>query len=173
MIEIKINLTSSDIEASFFKDGYEKLFFSPITKQYTISCIALGGISILTRTIFIFTNHIEKLSELFFIIFIIYIVLLVKQMFTLLKWKKSVKEYAVQNTKHNTSKLILSNEAFSFFSDEMEVIEKWSTVKRVELKENTVEIFASQDFIFFKSSMLEGEFTILKDFIRNHVSGIE
>ncbi|MFA9213656.1 MAG: hypothetical protein ACEQSR_07395 [Candidatus Methylacidiphilales bacterium] len=169
MIEIKINLTSSDIEASFFKDGYEKLFFSPITKQYTIWCFITGCITILTQTVFIFTNRFKELTELFLFMFILYIILLIKQLFTLLKWKKSVREYAAQNAKHSTYKLILGNDAFSFFTDEIEVIEKWSTVKKVELKEDTVEIYASKDFIFFKSTMLESDFTILKDFILENV----
>jgi len=169
MIEIKINLTSKDIEASFFKDGYEKLFFSPITKQYTIWCLITGGIAILTQAVFIFTNRFKYLNELFLFVFIIYVIVLINQLFTLLKWKKSVREYAAQNAKHSTYKLILGNEAFSFFTDEIEVIEKWSTVKKVELNEDTVEIFASKDFIFFKSTMLESDFTIFKNFIRENV----
>lgn len=173
MIEIQLNITKANIESTYYKDGHEKLFFSPTLKKITYWFLVSSGFFLLSYLVNTMSSQLESLVYLALALWVVAAFFLINGLVTVIKWRNSITKYANDVAKYKHYSLILNANSFSYIYDGNEIIEKWSEVKKVDMNNYVIRMYAANEYIFPKESMLEYDFTILKDFIRNHVSGIE
>jgi hypothetical protein len=169
MTEIILNFNKKDFEDIFFRDGNEKIFFSPSTKEGTKLSLIFGSICLILLIFGIFT---DKLWFLFFFVLLAFIIQSIRsitEISKILKWRKGVKKYLENTSKYQSNKLVITEQTFSILQDKNETIELWSNFKRVEMREDVIFLYGQEQFIFPKKSMKLDDYEMFVTMVRKKI----
>ena len=166
MTEIILNFKRKDFEEIFFRDGNEKIFFSPMAKESTRLTLLFGITCLLLLMHSVSTDENWAWSVFALAVFIIQCVKLYPKIAHLLKWRKEIKDYLDVTSKYQSNKIVLTEQTFSLIQDTNETIEHWSNFKTVQIKEDAIFLYGKIDYLLPKKSMEIGDYETLKEYIR-------
>ncbi len=168
-LEIDLIFRKSDFEELFFRNGNEKLFFSPTAKNQTHVSIIAGIIFFLSVLNFIIFHNSQELVLFFFVLWCVSLIPLGEKIYAILKWRKSIKVFLEKTAKYKVNKIILTENTFSIIQDDEEIIQKWSDFKKVEINLEFVRLYSDIHYLFPSKSMTSEEFNLFKEKVSEEI----
>lgn len=168
-IEINLHFRKADFEEIYFRNGSEKLFFSPTAKNETYFCIAMGLLFFVFLGYFVVTKKSQELVLFFCIIWILSIIFLCVKIYALLKWKKTVNDFLDKNSNYKTNKVILSDNSLTTIQDNEEISQKWSHFNTVEINDESIRMQSDIYYLFPSKSMTNEDYELFKDIVREKI----
>ena len=170
-LNIKLNFNPQHFWEVYYPNGQSSLFKNRNARKLIFKTLIFALLSIV---IYCLSFRFPKISWL------IVLALLFTAFFTLLtifaaidffKRKNSIKSFMKDFSQYSSFYLSITDNAFEFGMDSKITIDKWSSIKSVEMAENYLLLFneAGPLNIFPAKSMGLDEFNLLKEFIKAKV----
>ena len=170
LLEINLNFNRKFFEEIYYKNDKANLFFGPERKNISISIIILSFLLFVTKS----NSSLQSTNwGLFYFLLLIEIALIINltiRVVSLLKWKKSIKEYLDFVENHKTFKLIADENTITLKLDENITQEKWNEIKSCEINNEYISIKSNYDYFLPKKSMTESEYENLKNIISQKIN---
>ncbi|WP_157485923.1 hypothetical protein [Flavobacterium soli] len=168
-IEIDLTFRRADFEELYFRNGNENLFFSPTAKTQTHIFIFLGLLFLFFLVHFRITNESQENMLFVCILWILSAIILGGKIYTVLKWRKSIKTFLDKTSKYKINKLIVSEVSISIIQDDKEHIEKWSEFKKADINDELIILCSTVNYMFPKKSMTNQEYELIKEIVRDRI----
>lgn len=166
---INLHFDRKHFEDFYFKDGHEKLFFSPTVKKDSKLALVCFGIFITVGVYHLITQqHIGALI-VSAVVLLISLIQLGRNLYVVLKWKKSVKDYLDEVSTYKSNKIILTEQTFTLVRDEHETIVKWSSFKRLDITPLMVSFIGETSFAIPQRAMSESEYKRFYEIIKEKI----
>lgn len=168
--EITLNLNRSHFEEIYFKDNNESYFISSLIKRRFRLLIAT---SIVYTVVAIGSQYYAALSTTLGIgtvIFGLVAASYLAKVNVIRKWRKSIHVFLDDLEKHKRFKLVLSENHISFFKDEDEVSDTWTSFNQFESTDEYVLLNGSQKYFFPSKSMSIANFKTFKKVLSEKIS---
>jgi hypothetical protein len=168
--EIALNLERSQFEEIYFKDNNESYFNSALIKSRFRLLIA-------TTIVYVFIAIGSQYNSIFSatlgigtVIFGLVAASYLAKVNVIRKWRKSIHVFLDDLEKHKQFKVILSENHISFFKDEEEITDPWTSFNQFESNADYILISGNQKYFFPSKSMSKANFKTFKKVLSEKIS---
>ncbi|MBF4473783.1 YcxB family protein [Flavobacterium sp. HJJ] len=168
-LEIDLTFRRLDFEELYFRNGNEKLFFSPTSKSQAYISIVVGLLFVNSLINFIITDTSQETVLFLFILWCVTLILFGEKIYKVLKWRKSIKTFLDKTSKYKVNKVILTENAMLLIEDTTETIEKWSNFKRVTINNESITMYGDENYLFPRKSMTAEEYELFKNIVHENI----
>ena len=171
IIKMKIKLTfrAKDFREVYFRDEKGKVLLSNEAKGYTIICLSILIITIITSLAFLLFDLPIGFLIISTIAFILSFAYLYKRIEPKLKWKKEINMFVRKQEKIVPQSLELNELSFSLIEGQRETIEKWAEIRSAEVEADFIIINTSKYFVFPKKSMADKDFNYFSKILKEKI----
>lgn len=160
--EFELIFDPSFFQEIYFADNKGSYFLSATTKRKTITLVVVSILFILCLVLF---RNRELLILISSFIFVVCLVDYLNAAFKLWRWKKTVNEYLKVTGTYSKHIISITDNAFSVKQDNEEHIEKWESIKSVDIGPNFLTISGKQNYIIPNRSLSPEDYRQLTELV--------
>lgn len=163
-LEITLQHKRKNWEEIYFAGNRASYFLSPTVMKYFVMAILCAAAGIYFLIIEMPIGVVVMMLAMFALALATYLYS-VKVLYT---WKRSVVKHLDYLDSFREFKVVLTSQAMTLISDDVEYIVKWNTFKRVLINDQYILLEDDESFMYPRKSMSPQEYEQMKKFVRKH-----